>query len=77
MHTAAMKKKVLIIDDEVDFATLMKNYFLRKGYEVYIEHTLEAGKKRFKEIAPTYVFYDGNSKDFDDFMPPRKLRDIP
>ena len=72
-----MKKKVLIIDDDVDFGTLMRNYFLRKGYEIYVEHTLETGKKRFKEIAPTYVFYDGDCKDFDAFRPPQNLKDIP
>ena len=77
IHTITMNKRVLIIDNEVDITTLMKNYLLRKGYEVYLEHTLEAGKKRFKEMEPTYVFYNGECKEFDDFRPPQNLRDIP
>lgn len=40
-----MDKKVLIIDDEVDFCLLLKGYFLRKKGEVYIYHTLSEGLK--------------------------------
>ncbi|HVG40949.1 MAG TPA: hypothetical protein VM888_05000 [Chitinophagaceae bacterium] len=69
-------KTILIIDDEVDLCKLMKTYFLRRGYQVYISHTLEDGKARFKEIAPDYVFYDGECADFDGFRPPKNLNDI-
>jgi DNA-binding NtrC family response regulator len=59
----AMRKKVLIIDDEVDLCLLMKSYFLRKNYEVHIAHTLHDGLRRLKEITPDYLFIDYNLPD--------------
>ena len=58
-----MRKKVLIIDDEVDLCLLMKNYFLRKNYEVYIAHTLADGINRLNQITPDYLFIDYNLPD--------------
>lgn len=58
-----MRKKVLIIDDEVDLCLLMKSYFLRKNYEVYIAHTLSDGMKRLNEITPDFLFIDYNLPD--------------
>ena len=52
------RKKVLIIDDEVDLCLLMKTYFLRKNYEVYIAHTLNDGITRLGQIVPDYLFID-------------------
>ena len=57
------RKKVLIIDDEVDLCLLMKTYFLRKNYEVYIAHTLSDGISRLNEINPDYLFIDYNLPD--------------
>ena len=57
------RKKVLIIDDEVDLCLLMKTYFLRKNYEVYIAHTLNDGMSRLNEIVPDYLFIDYNLPD--------------
>lgn len=59
----AIRKKVLIIDDEVDLCLLMKSYFLRKNYEVHIAHTLADGMKRLNEIVPDYLFIDYNLPD--------------
>ena len=36
----SQKKKVLIIDDEVDLCLLLKTYLNRRNYEVYCSHTL-------------------------------------
>ncbi|MBD0331569.1 MAG: response regulator [Chitinophagaceae bacterium] len=58
-----MRKKVLIIDDEVDLCLLMKAYFLRKNYEVYIAHTLADGLSRLNEIHPDFLFIDYNLPD--------------
>ena len=52
------RKKVLIIDDEVDLCLLMKTYFLRKNYEVYIAHTLADGMSRLNELVPDFLFID-------------------
>lgn len=59
----AMRKKVLIIDDEVDLCLLMKSYFTRKNYEVDIAYTLSDGLKLLKENTPDFLFIDYNLPD--------------
>ena len=56
-------ERVLIIDDETDFCLLMKNYFIRKNYEVHIFHTLEEGMKNLEKIRPDIIFLDNNLPD--------------
>ena len=57
------RKKVLIIDDEVDLCLLMKTYFLRKNYEVHIAHTLNEGVAKIDEVQPDFLFIDYNLPD--------------
>lgn len=57
------KKKVLIIDDEIDLCLLLKSYFLRKNYEVYLAHTLEQGIDFLRTIKPDMLFLDNNLPD--------------
>jgi len=57
------KRKVLIIDDEIDLCHLLKSYFLRKNYEVYLSHTLEQGRAFLKTLQPEIVFLDNNLPD--------------
>ncbi|XZF13933.1 response regulator [Chitinophagaceae bacterium MMS25-I14] len=56
-------KKVLIIDDEKDLSLLLKGYFLRKNFEVFLSHTLDDGLKKLKTIKPDIVFLDNNLPD--------------
>lgn len=63
MYVMSSRKKVLIIDDEVDLCVLMRQYFLRKDYEVYIANTLNDGMHRLNEILPDYLFIDYNLPD--------------
>jgi two-component system OmpR family response regulator len=62
-NQTAPGKRVLIIDDETDFCLLMKNYFVRKNYEVHIFHTLEEGMKNLVTINPDIIFLDNNLPD--------------
>lgn len=57
------QEKVLIIDDEIDLCLLLKSYFLRKNYEVYLSHTLEEGISFLKSLQPQIVFLDNNLPD--------------
>ena len=57
------KRKVLIIDDEVDLCLLLKTYLARKNYEVYFSHSLVDGLKKFNEIDPDILFLDNNLPD--------------
>lgn len=56
-------KRVLIIDDETDFCLLMKNYFVKRNFEVHIYHTLEEGMKNLEIINPDIIFLDNNLPD--------------
>ena len=57
------KKKVLIIDDEVDLCLLLKTYLNRRNYEVYYSHTLKEGMSQFKQVEPDILFLDNNLPD--------------
>jgi len=56
-------KKVLIIDDEVDFCILLKAYLTRHHYEVHYSHTLNGGVEQAKKISPEIIFLDNNLPD--------------
>jgi DNA-binding NtrC family response regulator len=57
------KKKVLIIDDEKDLCLLLKDYFLRKNYDVTLSHTLTEGKELLYSLKPDILFLDNNLPD--------------
>jgi DNA-binding response OmpR family regulator len=56
-------KKVLIIDDETDLCMLLKEYFLRKHYDVNVSHTLKEGKDLLNATHPDILFLDNNLPD--------------
>lgn len=58
-----MGKKVLIIDDEVDFCVLVKSYLIKKNCEVHISHTLTDGMGKFQTNSPDVVILDNNLPD--------------
>ena len=58
-----MSQKILIVDDETDFCLIMKNYFVKKGYDVSLAYTLREGLATLKEIKPDIIFLDNNLPD--------------
>ncbi len=56
-------KKVLIIDDETDLCLLLKDYFLRKHYDVSVSHTLKEGTELINALHPDILFIDNNLPD--------------
>src|SRR5215212_5979223 len=44
-----MKKKILIIDDDLDMCTLLARFLTRNGYEVETAHSGNKGLLKFKE----------------------------
>ena len=56
-------KKILIIDDETDLCLLLKDYFLRKNYEVIVANTLSEGQSLLNTILPDILFLDNNLTD--------------
>jgi len=59
----ALNRKLLIIDDEEDLCFLLKDYFTRKNYDVYVCHTLEDGERTLLAVEPSVVFLDNNLPD--------------
>ena len=57
------KRKVLIIDDEVDFCFLLKTYLTKKNYDIILANTLEQGMKLLVSEKPDIVFLDNNLPD--------------
>jgi DNA-binding NtrC family response regulator len=60
---SSMKKKILIIDDELDFCLIMKGYFNRKNYEVFVAYNLQSGLFLIDENKPDILFLDNNLPD--------------
>ena len=58
-----MKQKVLIIDDETDFCMIMKGYFSRKNYEVFLAYNMQSGLFQIDETKPDILFLDNNLPD--------------
>jgi DNA-binding NtrC family response regulator len=58
-----MKDKILIVDDEADFCLIMKNYFMKKGYNVFLAYTLDDGLNKLREVQPDFLFLDNNLPD--------------
>lgn len=58
-----MKKKILIIDDEVDFCIIMKGYFGKKDYEVDFAYSLQKGLFMLDDNKPDILFLDNNLPD--------------
>jgi DNA-binding response OmpR family regulator len=56
-------KKVLIIDDEEDFGLLMRNFFSKKNYEVFLAHSIADGLKILEAEKPDFIFLDNNLPD--------------
>jgi two-component system, OmpR family, response regulator len=58
-----MKKKIMIIDDEVDFCIIMKGYFEKRDYEIHLAYSLQKGLFLINEIKPDILFLDNNLPD--------------
>ncbi|MBL7835646.1 MAG: response regulator [Cyclobacteriaceae bacterium] len=58
-----MKKKILIIDDEVDFGLLMMSFFNQKDFDVFVAHTIADGLQVLEAQKPDFVFLDNNLPD--------------
>lgn len=58
-----MKKKVVIIDDEIDLCHLLNSYLTELNFEVYMAHSLSDGDELLKTITPDVLFVDNNLPD--------------
>lgn len=57
------RKKIIIIDDEVDLCHLMKTYLEELNHDVFLAYTLSDGLQLMEEVFPDVVFIDNNLPD--------------
>lgn len=62
------KKKVLIIDDEIDLGHLLKSYFHRHNFDVHVYQNLHEGLAAINTLAPNIVFIDNNFPEGNGWM---------
>ncbi len=58
-----VRKKVLIIDDEVDTCLLLSNYFTKHGCDVTCSNSLSEGLQLLDVVNPDIIFLDNNLPD--------------
>ena len=56
-------RKILIIDDETDLCLLLKDYFVKKDYDVSVSHTITDGMSMLNDSPPDILFLDNNLPD--------------
>jgi len=57
------RKKVLVIDDDVDFGLALTYFFDDKPYRLFLAHTLSAGMFILENERPEFVFLDNGLPD--------------
>ena len=58
-----MNKKILIIDDEVDFTEMLAEFFTRKNCIVKTGNTLRQGMAVLRDFNPDFIFLDNQLPD--------------
>lgn len=69
-----MKKRLLIIEDDIDIALMMKEYLVKESYEVYTAFNGEDGIKKFMENNIDLVLLDVMMPGIDGFTVLSKIR---
>ena len=71
-----MKKKILIIDDDLDMCTLLSRFLTKKGFEAEVSHNGAKGIARFNEELFDIVLCDYRLGDKDGKDVLLKIKDI-
>ena len=50
------RKGILLLEEEVDLCMLMRNFFRRKNYEVFIAYNAENAIQAINQITPDIIF---------------------
>lgn len=72
-----MKTKILMVDDEPEFADMIRMRLEANGYEVILAHNGEDGLRRAKEDKPALILLDMMMPVMDGFEVLRRLRQDP
>lgn len=67
-------KKVLIVDDNLDFVKILEISLKKRGYEVVVAHGGEEGFKKAETERPGLILLDIKMPDMDGLMFVRRLK---
>lgn len=68
------KAKILVIEDEPDFRSILQHILSQEGYDVVTASNGEKGLQLFAGEAPDLVLLDGHLPDMDGFDVCRRIR---
>jgi DNA-binding response OmpR family regulator len=71
---AAIKPKILVIEDDIDVAEMLNAYFRVQGYEVFSVNWGEDGVRSCQTVHPDIVILDIRLPDIDGFEVAHRLR---
>ncbi|MEC4722299.1 PAS domain S-box protein [Noviherbaspirillum sp. CPCC 100848] len=74
---ASGQLRVLIVDDNVDAATMLGMFVETGGHEVFICNRPESGLERAQQVAPHICFIDIGLPGMDGYEMARRLRQLP
>src|SRR5215813_4122542 len=57
------RSKVLVVDDEIDYCMIMKEYFHSRKYDVCLAYTLKDALRLLDEFHPDFLLLDNNLPD--------------
>jgi len=76
-HHVAMKRRVVIVEDEEDIVNLVKYNMEREGYSVDFAYTGSEGLRKIEDLRPDLVILDIMLEDIDGFTVCRRLKSSP
>ena len=71
-----MNYRILIIDDEVEVCTLLKDFLKLEGYEVDFATRAREGIEKFKKYRPAIVLLDVRMPEMDGIEAMKEIRKI-
>jgi two-component system, cell cycle response regulator len=67
-------KRILIIDEDVDWLTAMRSFFERSGYETSLASSYQEGYELLEAILPDLIFLDIKSGDPNGLLVYKKIK---
>ncbi|HEY33498.1 MAG TPA: response regulator transcription factor [Dehalococcoidia bacterium] len=71
-----MKEKILLVDDDVEFAEIAQTWLQNAGYDVLTAEDGKAGLRRFYSSRPNLVLLDANMPEMDGYDVCHRIRDM-
>jgi DNA-binding response OmpR family regulator len=71
-----MKEKILLVDDDVEFAGIAQTWLQNAGYDVLTAEDGKAGLRRFYSSRPNLVLLDANMPEMDGYDVCHRIRDM-